>query len=295
MTRTAISPRLAMSTLENTSYLSSVSFGRAKAALEGTRFADLRHVERTGSTNEDLAAFARAGGAECALVADHQNAGRGRLDRRWEAPPGSSLLMSVLVRPPFPAAGPGLLQVALAVAAVDALDALAGLRVGLKWPNDVVEVTAEDAGGRSAPGRKLGGLLAEFVQVPGSDPAVVLGIGLNLAWPDGLPEELAAIATTVEELGGRPVDRGDLVAYLLTELDRTGELATSTAACADLLERYRDRCVTLGAQVRVELPAGHVVGTAAGVAADGALVVIDDGGAAHTVTAGDVVHLRPAE
>src|SRR5690606_14739786 len=98
MTRTAISPRLAMSTFENTSYLSPVSFDRAKAAMAGTRFGDLRWVAETGSTNADVRntiAERRGSGPPLVLVADHQTAGRGRLQRSWEAPPGASVLMTI--------------------------------------------------------------------------------------------------------------------------------------------------------------------------------------------------------
>src|SRR6187431_889363 len=102
MTRTAISPRLAMSTFENTFYLSSVSFHRAKSALVGTRFSDLRSVVETGSTNADMRTMLASAGlagvhspSPIVLLADHQTAGRGRLDRTWQAPPGSSVLMSI--------------------------------------------------------------------------------------------------------------------------------------------------------------------------------------------------------
>lgn len=261
----------------------------AKAALAGTRFADLRWVEQTGSTNADLLAAARSGAGECALVADHQSAGRGRLDRSWEAPPGASLLMSVLVRPPFPAWGPHLLSTALGVAAVDALRSLAGVDVALKWPNDVV------APGAGADGQdlKLGGLLGELQTGEGGD-AVVLGLGLNLRWADvGFPEELATTATAVDLLGGS-VRREELAVELLRAMDRTGEMASSTVACDLLFQRYRACCVTLGRRVRVELPVGEVVGTASDLSPEGALVVVADDGIAHTVSVGDVVHLRPA-
>lgn len=261
----------------------------AKAGLEGTRFADLRWVAETGSTNADLVSAARSGAGECALVADHQSAGRGRLDRSWEAPPGASLLMSVLVRPPFPAGGPHLLSTALGVAAVDALRSLAGVDVALKWPNDVVAPGAGDEG----QDLKVGGMLAELVT--GEDGgAVVLGLGLNLRWADvGFPAELAPTATAVDLLGGS-VARDELVVELLRALDRTGEISSTAAGCDQLLQRYRERCVTLGRRVRVELPVGEVVGTAADLSPEGGLVVRADDGAAHTVTVGDVVHLRPA-
>lgn len=259
------------------------------ARLAGHRFSELRWTPSTGSTNADLLALARQGHAECALVADHQDAGRGRLERRWQAPPGASLLMSVLVRPPYPQAGPHLLSTAVGVAAVRALEELGGLEVGLKWPNDVV------APGAGADGQdlKLGGLLAELHTGEGGD-AVVVGLGVNLAWADvGFPPELAGTATSVDLLGA-DVSRQDLVVALLAGLDVVSELAGSAAACARLSDQHRAACVTIGRRVRIELPRSELVGTATDLADDGALLVTDDAGEAHRVTVGDVVHLRPA-
>lgn len=261
----------------------------AVSALAGTRFADLRWVTTTGSTNADLVAAALDGAGECALVADHQDAGRGRLDRRWVAPPGASLLMSVLVRPPFPPAGPQLLGTALSLAAVDALVGLTGMdSLGLKWPNDVVAVGA----GTDRSDLKLGGLLSEMTGGR-DDGAVVVGLGLNVAWAQvGFPDEFAATATAVDLLGGS-VDRVDLVVAILQAFASID--LGDDAACRHLVDRYRARCVTLGRRVRVELPGGELVGTASDVASDGALVVTGDDGTDTTVTVGDVVHLRPAD
>jgi BirA family biotin operon repressor/biotin-[acetyl-CoA-carboxylase] ligase len=276
-----------MSTLENTTYLPLVSFERARSALHGTRFADLRWTERTGSTNADLVAAAVAGDGECALVADVQDAGRGRLDRRWEAPAGASLLMSVLIRPPFPVPGPQLLSTALGVAAVDAIRSMVDVEVALKWPNDLVAPGVGDGG----TDLKLGGMLAELHTGAGGD-ALVVGIGINVAWPDGFPDELAATATSLDLLGVT-VDCEDLAAEVLTRLDGIGELAFSAVACEGLVRAYRDRCATIGRRVRVELPAGELVGEALDVDLSGELVVRDDDGRRHSVSVGDVIHLRP--
>lgn len=265
--------------------------------LVGTRFADLRTVPRTGSTNADLLAAAARGDAERALVAEVQDAGRGRLDRRWEAPPGASLLMSVLVRPPFPIGGPQLLGVALGVAAADAITERAGVEVGLKWPNDIVTL---GNGGAAAPpaDRKLGGMLAELAaDTSGAPTAAVLGIGVNIAWPEGFPPELADTAASLDQLGVE-LDRTDLAAGILWHLDARGRLLDDRSS-ADLLDDYRRRCVTLGRRVRVELPGQEPTattvldGTAVDVANDGSLLVRDGAGRTHPVRTGDVVHLRP--
>ncbi len=289
MTRTAISPRFAINTLENTLYRGRVDAARARSALAGTRFGDLEWIAETGSTNADLMAAARETPADRVLIADHQRAGRGRLDRRWDAPPGASLLMSVAVTQPFPAAGAWLVLTALGVAAHDAVASTAGVPVGLKWPNDLVAVGT----GANGTDLKLGGMLAERVDPSGRSASVVAGLGVNVNWPEGFPPELASTATSVNLLGGH-ADRVDLVVDILLRFDALLEPTPfSATACELLLDAYRRRCVTIGREVRAELSTGNIEGTAIEVASDGALIVRDGQGGRHAVTAGDVVHLRP--
>ena len=239
-------------------------------------------VEETGSTNADLVAAARTGApAGTVLVADHQTAGRGRLGRTWQAPPGSALLCSILLRTDPGRVLHGAVW-AVALAARQAAGEVAGVEPDLKWPNDLL-----------SGGRKLAGVLAEGVGAP-DDPsrlaAVVVGIGLNVGW-DQAPPEVAAGAVTLEELAGRPVDREALLRALLGALAPLLELWTS--APERLRERYRSSLSTLGQRVRVALADREVEGEAIDVTADGALIV-RVGDDELVVSAGDVVHLRPA-
>ncbi len=253
----------------------------ARSALQGSRFAELLWVASTGSTNADLAARARTGGSECALVADLQTAGRGRLDRHWESLPAATLMMSVLVRGPFPEGGPHSVPTALSLSVREAVADLTGLAVGLKWPNDLVVRTGDGD-------RKLGGMLAELVAAD----ALVVGIGVNLDWGGRFPAELATTATSLDLLG-HAVDRWALVAGSLRALDTRLAALGRPGGVAELAGEHRDACVTLGQRVRVELPGGDLVGTAVGLTAEGALVVEDEAVVRHEVTVGDVVHLRP--
>lgn len=235
------------------------------------RFTDVRWVEETDSTNSRLLDDARAGAAEGrVLVADHQTAGRGRLGRRWEAPPGSALLVSVLVRPSLPVARAHLVTMAAGLAASDACDAVAGVRPGLKWPNDLV---VDDA--------KLAGLLAESVVDGEALRALVVGMGLNVT---AAPAEGA---TCLADHGAGPVERRELLDQWLVRLD--ARLDGLDRVLAD----YRPRCATLGRDVRVERPDGVVEGRAAGVTDDGHLVV-DTATGPVDLAVGDVVHVRPA-
>ena len=254
------------------------------ARLAGTRFTDVRIFDEVGSTNTELMEAARAGAPEgVVVVADHQAAGRGRLGRTWSAAPGTSLLVSVLLRPSLPAGDMALVNTAAGLAAADAVHASAGFRPGLKWPNDLV------VPGR--PHRKLAGMLSESSPEEGGPPAVVVGLGFNVT-AGAYPEELAGLATSCEEEAGRPVDRAALLTAFLEALERRYSVLLAGGAQATL-EAYRADSATLGRQVRVELPAGVVEGVASRLAANGELVVTDNGGKEVQVSAGDVIHLRP--
>ncbi|MEY2570294.1 MAG: BirA family transcriptional regulator [Acidimicrobiaceae bacterium] len=250
----------------------------AKRALAGTRFADLRWVAETGSTNADLLAAARDGAAEgVVLVADHQTAGRGRQGRTWEAPEGASLLVSILLRPAAEHASA--VTMAVAVAAAEAVELVAGFLPKLKWPNDLVwpgDGTADD--------RKLAGVLAEADW--GAAVAVVVGIGLNVRWPRDLPPELADVAIAINHISDVDVDREQLLIALLQRLDRW-------YGAPDLRDRWRELSATIGRSVRVELADEQVTGIAVDVDDAGHLIVEQADGARRSFAVGDVVHLRP--
>jgi BirA family biotin operon repressor/biotin-[acetyl-CoA-carboxylase] ligase len=244
-------------------------------------------LAETDSTNRVVLDRARAGAPEGeVVVADHQTAGRGRLGRSWQAPPGASLLVTVLLRPTIPTAEVHLVTIAAALAAADAAAAVAGIRPSLKWPNDLVIE-------RDGTTRKLAGLLAESIVTGGRIEAVALGMGLNVQWPAELPEDLRAIATALNREAGHDVDRDAVLdAWLAGLADRYGCLAEPGGA-DELLAAYRTACATLGRDVRVELAFETVLGVAADVDGDGHLL-LDTPDGRRTITAGDVVHLRPA-
>ena len=215
-------------------------------------------VEETGSTNADLLSAAAAGAPDrSVLVARHQTAGRGRLDRRWEAQPGANLLVSLLFRE-IPES-PHVLTQRVGLAALAACQRVGGVKPTLKWPNDLL-----------LHGAKLAGILAQAKL--GAQPAVVVGIGINVGWA---PEGSARLGDAVDPL--------DLLAAMLSAYD---ELP------ADVWMRYRENLGTLGRSVRVEVADGMVEGRALDVESDGRLVVVDDCGITHRFSVGDIVHLR---
>jgi BirA family transcriptional regulator, biotin operon repressor / biotin---[acetyl-CoA-carboxylase] ligase len=256
--------------------------------LASTRlFTSLRVLARTGSTNADLLAEARTGApAGAVLVAEEQTAGRGRLDRSWESQPGGALTFSVLLRPSqVPPSRRGWLPLLTGVAIASALRAAAGLQVGLKWPNDVL-VSSGSPGG----GGKLAGILAEQ-----AGDVIVVGVGLNVsASQDELP---SAQATSLWLQGAPGLDREAILVTALRELEQWYLRWRETTPPGDADESglragYLRYCVTVGQDVRVELPGGNVLaGRAVDVDSAGCLLVSADG-AVHAVSAGDVVHVR---
>ncbi|MGD0393765.1 MAG: biotin--[acetyl-CoA-carboxylase] ligase [Acidimicrobiales bacterium] len=258
--------------------------------MPGSRFTDIRRFESIDSTNRYLLEEARRGAADGVVaVADHQSAGRGRLGRRWEAPPGSNLLVSVLLRPDLPAGQRQLACGVVALAAIDAVASVTGLDVAIKWPNDLL----------GADGRKLAGVLAE-TDVVGSPAGsalrapIVVGIGINVNWPGhdrDLPTELVGSATSLRQQAGRPVDRTELFDALLDALGPRAADLESVPGRARQAGDFRARCTTLGAPVRVELADERFEGLATDLTPEGHLVV-EVSGATRTVVTGDVVHVR---
>ncbi len=154
---------------------------------------DVRRFDEIDSTNAYLRRVARDGAPEGVVaVADHQSAGRGRMDRRWESPPGASLLVSVLFRPDFDPSELHLCTAAVALAAAEACRRVAGVGPVIKWPNDLVVGDA-----------KLAGVLAEAEFLSGSC-ALVVGLGLNVVWPG--PDGVGG--TCLNDLSAAAVDRG---------------------------------------------------------------------------------------
>ena len=254
---------------------------------------DVRRTAETTSTNADLLELARGGAPEgVVLVADHQTAGRGRLDRSWEAPPGGSLLLSLLTRPSAPPRSLPLDQLhlvsnAVGIAAATAARRVTGVAVGLKWPNDLVIPTPDGI-------RKVSGILAETILVDGRADALVVGIGINVNWPPDLPAELADIAIALNHAAGREVDGDELRRALLVELGRTYGALASAGGRSALLGEYRTLSATIGRRVRVELSGESIVGDAIDVSSEGHLLVVDDcPDRPREIVAGDVVHLRP--
>ncbi|MFT4235942.1 MAG: biotin--[acetyl-CoA-carboxylase] ligase [Microbacterium sp.] len=236
-------------------------------------------VDHTGSTNADLLAGAADAAHLTVLLTRDQRSGRGRLDRQWTAPPGSALAVSVVVQVPgIPAEARGWVPLIAGSAMCHAVaEQLAGFEVGLKWPNDVL--VAEDG-----ELKKIVGVLAEVA----ARDTIVIGTGVNTA----MERELLPVATATSFAAlGDVCNEDRLVASFLGALDRLLTAladADGDAAASGVLDEVSSSCLTLGREVRVELPGGgELLGRATHLDSDGRLVV-----AGTPVAAGDVIHVR---
>jgi BirA family biotin operon repressor/biotin-[acetyl-CoA-carboxylase] ligase len=242
-------------------------------------------VAETGSTNAELAARARDGGAPgTVLITDYQSAGRGRQGRTWTAPPRSGIAMSILLRPD------GIdprrwtwLSLLAGLAVADGVRRVANLPAVLKWPNDVLVA-----------GRKLCGILSERVDTS-RGPACVVGIGINVSLDDHqLPVPSAtSLAIAAREHSGVLPSRTAVIATVLAAFELLyGRWESQAGDDASLAASYVERCDTIGRQVRVELSGQRSVeGIADRIDADGRLVIRTTSGSA-VYGAGDVVHLQ---
>ncbi len=243
----------------------------------------------TGSTNSDLAVAAARGAADrTVLIAEEQNAGRGRLQRQWISPRGAGLFVSVLLRPGVPPSAVGWMPLIAGVALAETVERTTGVPAGLKWPNDLLLGSGEDW-------HKGAGILSEAVAEP-DGIALVLGMGVNVRQQsDELPTGAGGLPATSLAAEGADVDREVFAAELLGALAEVEGLwrdASGDVVSTGLLARYRERCRTLGQRVRVDLGGSDLHGEAVDVDATGRLVVRTETGRTTAVSAGDVVHLR---
>lgn len=238
------------------------------------RMASLDVLAQVDSTNAELLRRpVPEDGLAAVLLADSQQAGRGRRGKDWISPPGGNLYLSLARGFPGGLARLEGLSLVAGIAAAEALHALGYQEVRLKWPNDLVVAGGD---GKSGGLRKLGGLLVEGAGAGNGQVRAVLGVGINVRMP-ALEEAIGQPWTDLATLSGRAPARSELAAAVLGHwiealdvLDRDG--------FAGFLPRFRALDVLDGPAIELQLESGTVAGHARGLAADGALLVrLDDG------------------
>lgn len=245
----------------------SLDVAAAQAMLTTTLLGRPLHYEAQVDSTQDLVrAAADAGAPEgLAVVAGQQLAGRGRAGRSWWSPPAGGLYLSLLLRPTLPGTHVPWITMCLALGTAEAVEHICGLRPDLKWPNDL-----------ELRGRKLAGILAEGTFSGERLSHVVAGLGLNANVDFSSQPVLQAIATSLQQELGYPVDPS---ALLVAILERTEEHYLALRRGVSPVPAWSARLVTLNRAVEAHQPGGQTIsGTACGVLDDGALRIrLDDG------------------
>lgn len=266
---------------------------RIEALLKTKTFGRNLIVRRQVASTNDLVKELAAQGAPEGTTAltDEQTAGRGRMKRRWLAPPGDCVLCSVLFRPnPRPDSRPtqaAWMTAICSLATADAVSNVAGLDAALKWPNDlIIPITITIADEQPPHGwRKLAGVLTETRFTGGRLDFVVVGIGINVNVEPDVLTKLSPHATSILAETGRKTDRAALVAAMLNGIEaRYERLRAGESPHAE----WSARLATLGRPVQVRTKEGTITGIAEGVDESGALLLRALDGERHTLTVGDV-------
>lgn len=220
--------------------------------------------ETIGSTQKQALKAADEGAPDGTIVVTNdQSAGRGRIGNGWTSERGKNATMSLILRPPLPIRKTPQLTLVAAVAAVETIEAQAGVRCGIKWPNDLLYR-----------GKKLVGILTELQAEATFVKSVVIGIGFNVnADPETFPAEVAQRATSLKAITGRSLDLTTFVQVFLKKFEEryAQYLQEGFKAIKPLWERY---AISLGKAIRVRRPGGKVLeGIARGINDEGVLLL----------------------
>lgn len=239
------------------------------------------HHFRIDSTNTAAMVLAQEGAAHgTVVVAEEQTAGRGRLGREWYSEKSSGIYLSVILRPPFSPTAAPILTLMAGVAAREAVSALTGLGVDIRWPNDLL-----------VNGKKLAGILTEMKAELGRLHAVVLGIGINVNHSQ-MPAELKRIATSLRIESQRPWSRVHICVAVLKELERHYHLLLEKGSAA-IAERWAAASsYACGKRIRIVSAEAESFATTTGIDPSGALRVRYDDGREEALVAGEVSEVK---
>ena len=234
-------------------------------------------LEETDSTNTDCKKFAEQGAKHGLLcTADTQISGRGRRGRAWESPKGTSISMTLLLRPEIKPNQAPQLTLVMALAVARAISRISGETCSIKWPNDIL---MKD--------KKICGILTEMSAEMDYVHYVVIGCGINVN-QDMIPEELEKIATSIKIETGKSYQRSELIAEILSDFEQLYQQFLIHADLSLFIEEYNRYLVNQGRRVRVLDPKAEFEGDALGISANGELLVRMETGETVEVYAGEV-------
>lgn len=254
----------------------------SKAEIESlvhTKWAGTHVVcyEETDSTNIRAKDAGEKGEAHGTLfVAERQAAGKGRRGRSWESPAGVSIYMTSLLRPELaPVEAPRLTPL-MAIAVVEGIRRVTGLRCQIKWPNDVI-----------FKGKKICGILTEMSAEIGLINYLVIGVGVNVN-QESFSEEIQEKATSLRLELGRHIRRSEVIAAVMEEFEACYETFLKTGDLAGVKEKYNRMLVNRGREVKILEPGNEYEAHALGINNDGELIVRTKDGQEHAIYAGEV-------
>ncbi len=247
---------------------------RMKTRWAGSK---IEFLEKVDSTNNYAKKIAENGALSGTLVlTENQYGGRGRRGRIWENPPGSSIAMTLIVKPKLPPNHASMMTLVMGIAVARACREISGIDMKIKWPNDIV-----------AQGKKVCGILTEMSAEPDSIHYVVIGVGINVNI-DAFPKELQEIAASLQSLTGKTFHRADLISKCMEEFEDCYQEFLKTEDLSRLMKEYNSLLINKDQKVCVMEPKGRYTGTALGVDANGELIVKKDSGETVSVYAGEV-------
>ena len=233
-------------------------------------------ARETDSTNLWIKRLAKEGASEGTLaLAEFQSAGRGRLGRSWEVPEGTSVMMSILLRPKFEPQYAPTLTLVMGMAVAKAVKNL-GFDVSIKWPNDVV-----------VSHKKICGILTEMGVRDGKIDYAVIGVGINVNIRE-FPEEMADKATSLYLESGKEFDRSQIPGLVMEAFEEYYEKFAATCDLSGLKEEYESILANYNQPVRVLDPKEPFEGVALGITSTGELRVRKEDGTIAEVHSGEV-------
>ena len=240
-------------------------------------FYSMRYAEEADSTNLWIRRLHDEGAPEGTVaVADRQTEGRGRLGRNWLSPKGDGIFFSILLMPDIDLSKNPMLSLVMGLSVRKAVEEAAGCEAQIKWPNDVILA-----------GKKVCGILTELILENGTQPYVILGVGINNA-NESFAGELEDKATSIRLACGKAADQEALLEKVLNHFRKDYREFQKDGDLRSFEEEYNRHLVNIGKSVRILEKSGEYTAVAEGIDADGALMIRKEDGTAAKVTSGEV-------
>lgn len=247
---------------------------RMRTSWAGKKVIFLEHVDSTNTYAKKISEEGAMSGT--LVVTEDQYGGRGRRGRTWINPPGSSIAMTLIVRPELAPNHASMMTLVMGIAVARACRQITGIDAKIKWPNDIV-----------ADGKKICGILTEMSADPDRIHYVVIGAGINVNL-ENIPDELKTVATSLQILTGKKYHRAELVSKCMEEFEKCYDIFVKTEDMTFLLEEYNKILINKDETVCVLEPKGQYTGTALGIDKNGELLVKKEDGTVVNVYAGEV-------